>query len=299
MRTRTDLFKHLTMMVATLAFALSACDDDDKPAGDTGQDVTGDVQPDTQPDVDPDAQPDVQPDVEGDPQPDVQLETGEDVIEDTNGGPENMCLGDVAALTANGGALQSDILGAVNACAQSISHCLLCAVSDPPNPSLCGGVADTESPNYVDCADTSTPDEECTPTACVARCIAENNFGSCADEACGEGETCDDDDICRSDDATAVNDSSVSDGCVDCFIGIVACVLSSGCIGACLSDNCSCFECQCDVGCVDGFETCSGLPGAVDCTVLPANPGDCVDEDGEPNGTCNDTTTISYCRSEE
>ena len=61
--------------------------------------------------------------------------------------------------------------------------------------------------------------------------------------------------------ACVVKETSLSEDCADCYVGIVSCSFEH-CVSQCASDaeSQACFQCQVDNKCRSTFDTCSGLP---------------------------------------
>jgi len=121
-----------------------------------------------------------------------------------------------------------------------------------------GGVDSGTAADTGTGADTGTlPPGACTNTAdeaVMAGASFESEAETCAMN-CIAAEMCVTD--CMRDDV------GLSMGCATCFGGAGQCALDN-CVGDCLLDprGAACTDCRRMAGCIDDYETCSGLPGA-------------------------------------
>jgi hypothetical protein len=241
MRTATVETRWILALVAALALALGACDDEeDDGNGDTGG--------------------------------------GGDTVEDTGGGGDmagDTGMGDMAGDTGMGDMSMGDMsmgdMSMGDAVEDAVAAIDLC-VNDTDTPLVGGedgtmrsalGVAVPVCARVSCLACASNP--ECDLPACVSTCIADYEDGDQEDPDVDAA-------------IQAVRDSGLTDGCMGCYAGITACVVRGGGVVAggcafgapgCAVDNgtCACLECQCEAGCGETFTECSGLPTYLDCPV--------------------------------
>lgn len=91
---------------------------------------------------------------------------------------------------------------------------------------------------------------------CIPNCPEEtvNNLATCVAD-------------CTQETTTAIAVPGLSDGCVACTGDATACGFAFCAPFGCAADFNSqlCIECRCDVGCIQFFDTCSGLPSGGEC----------------------------------